>query len=289
MNLPQILNQNSSPDVIALKKRVQSHWEEETCGIRYGEGDDRLAWFRRIAQTRYELEPYIPEFARFSQAAGKSVLEIGVGAGSDFLEWCRNAEHATGVDLTEASIELTRERLILEHIPETKYRLGTADAEALPFADNSFDIVYSWGVLHHTPQTEQAYREVWRVLKPGGQMKTMIYHVPSWTAIMLYLVHSLGRDRPAFSLKAAIFQKLESPGTKAYSLKEARDLAAAEGFENVIAQTRLGPGDLLLTKPSPKYTSWPFRLVWSLWPRPLIRWLGDRFGLYLLLEGSKPS
>ena len=49
----------------------------------------------RIAQTRYELEPYIPEFARFSQAAGKSVLEIGVGAGSDFLEWCRNAAHAT--------------------------------------------------------------------------------------------------------------------------------------------------------------------------------------------------
>ena len=287
MNPPQLLNQNSSPDLVALKKRVQSHWEEETCGIRYGEGDDRLAWFRRIAQTRYELEPYIREFARFNQAAGKSVLEIGVGAGSDFLEWCRNADHATGVDLTEAGIGLTRERLTLEGIPDARFSLREADAEALPFAEGSFDIVYSWGVLHHTPQTEQAYREVLRVLKPGGQMQTMMYHVRSWTAVMLYLRHGLAKGRLGLGLRRAVFQRLESPGTKAYSMQEAKALMEAVGFKEIRVSTRLGPGDLLLIKPSAKYQAWPYQLAWRLWPRPLIRLLGDRFGLYLLIEGMK--
>ncbi len=271
-----------------LKSQVRDHWETETCGVRYGEGGDRLAWFREIARKRYELEPYIADFARFPDAAGKTVLEIGVGAGSDFLGWCRNAAHATGVDLTEAGIALTRERLQLERIPDDRYTLCAADAEALPFADASFDIVYSWGVLHHTPATENAYREVCRVLKPAGAMRTMVYHTPSWTAVMLYLMHGLAKGKPGLGLRQAVYQHLESPGTKVYSLEEARQLATTAGFLDVRVSTRLGPGDLLDIAASEKYRAWPFRVAWALWPRPLIRWLGDRFGLYLLIEGAAP-
>ncbi len=277
----------AATDAATLKSSVREHWEAETCGTRYGDGTDRLTWFREIARTRYELEPYIADFARFSEAQGKTVLEIGVGAGSDFLQWCGHAEHATGVDLTEAGIGLTRERLTLEAVPETRFTLRTADAEALPFADNAFDIAYSWGVLHHTPGTARAYSEVARVLKPDGQMRTMVYHVYSWTALMLYLVHGIAKGRPGLGLKGAVFQHLESPGTKTYSLVEAKTLAETAGFTDVKVSTRLGPGDLLLIKPSDKYRSWPFRLAWLLWPRPLIRLLGDRFGLYLLIEGKK--
>lgn len=288
-NPPHAMLQDAASAAEPLKARVREHWEAETCGTRYGDGADRLAWFREIARSRYELEPYIPSFAGFPQARGKTVLEIGVGAGSDFLEWCRHADHATGVDLTEAGIGLTRERLRLEGIPEAQFSLRTADAEALPFADDSFDIVYSWGVLHHTPRTEQAYREVLRVLRPGGQMRTMIYHVPSWTALMLYLVHGLAKGRPGLGLKEAVFRHLESPGTKAYSKAEAAVLVEAVGFGEIRVSTRLGPGDLLTIKPSEKYRSWPYRLAWLLWPRPLIRLMGDRFGLYLLIEASKAA
>ncbi len=272
-----------------LKRRVEEHWQEETCGVRYGKASDRLAWFRAIARKRYELEPYIPGFARFPEAAGKSVLEIGVGAGSDFLEWCRHAKHATGIDLTEAGIALTRERLALEGVPASRYELRTADAEALPFANDSFDIVYSWGVLHHTPATERAYREACRVLKPGGIMRTMIYHVPSWTGLMLYLAHGFGRGRPLLGLKGAIYEHLESPGTKAYTRAEGRLIAEKVGFRNVTVTTRLGPGDLLLIEPSTKYQSVTFKLAAALYPRPFIRLIGDRLGLYLLLEGHKPG
>jgi ubiquinone/menaquinone biosynthesis C-methylase UbiE len=271
-----------------LKGRVRDHWERETCGTRYGEAEDRLIWFREIARRRQALEPFIGSFARFEEAAGKDVLEIGVGAGSDFIEWCRRAEHATGVDLSEAAIALTAERLALEGVAENRFTLRTADAEALPFADASIDIVYSWGVLHHTPDTEQAYREVLRVLKPGGVARIMIYHIPSWTGLMLYLLHGLAKGRPLLGLRRAVFEHLESPGTKAYTTSEGFDLAQTAGFENIRVETKLGPGDLLEIKPSARYRGALARIVWALYPRPLVRLLGDRFGAYLLIEGRRP-
>ncbi len=273
----------------ALKTRVRNHWEQETCGTRYGEAADRLTWFRDIARKRKTLEPYIGPFARFDEAAGKCILEIGIGAGSDFIEWCRRADHATGVDLTEAGVALTAERLALEGVSDSKFTLTTADAEALPFSNASFDIVYSWGVLHHTPHTQKAYREALRVLKPGGVARTMVYHIPSWTALMLYMVHGLAKGRPSIGLRGAVFEHLESPGTKAYTTSEGSALAKGAGFEDVRVTTKLGPGDLLEIKPSARYQSPLARIVWALYPRPLIRLLGDRFGLYLLIEGRKPN
>jgi ubiquinone/menaquinone biosynthesis C-methylase UbiE len=283
-----VTTQDIAGSLSDFKSRVRDHWEMETCGTRYGEHRDRLVWFRDIAQARANLEPYIPSFARFEEAEGKRVLEIGVGAGTDFREWCRHAAHATGVDLTDAAIALTAERLALEGVSAARFVLRRADAESLPFDDDTFDIVYSWGVLHHTPDTQRAFREAFRVLKPGGTLRTMVYHVPSWTGLMLYLAHGLAKGRPALGLRKAIFDYLESPGTKAYTLAEGRSLAAQAGFKLIEASTRLGPGDLLQIKPSRRYQGFVPRLAWALYPRPLVRLLGDRFGLYLLIEARKP-
>jgi ubiquinone/menaquinone biosynthesis C-methylase UbiE len=271
-----------------LKEDVRRHWEHETCGTRYGGSGDRLAWFREIDAARTALEPFIPAFAGFREAQGKRVLEIGVGAGSDFLRWCRSAQHATGVDLTEAAIALTRERLELEGIFRDRYDLRVADAEALPFADATFDLVYSWGVLHHSPRTEVAFRELFRVLKPGGIIRAMVYHVPSWTGFMLYLLYGAAKGRFGLGQKDAIYRHLESPGTKAYTLNEGRELALCAGFEAVGVSTRLGPGDMLLIKPGRRYDTAMGRLIFALYPRFVVRALGDRLGLYLLIEGRKP-
>ncbi len=275
--------------IINLKSEVKQHWENETCGTRYGDESDRKLYFEEISSTRYVLEPYIKSFADFPGAAGKTVLEIGVGAGADFQNWCKHAAHATGVDLTERAIQLTGERLALNSVPREKYRLLNADAENLPFDDNSFDIVYSWGVLHHTPDTPRAYGEVFRVLRPGGVIRTMIYHHPSWTGLMLYAQHALARGRFKMSMKEAVFQHLESPGTKVYSIEEARRILGEIGFANIEARTRLSPGDLLMIKPSEKYSSAFFKVIWRVYPRWLVRLLGDRWGLSLLLTANKPA
>ena len=277
------------PSKPVLKANVKEHWERETCGTRYGNETDRKSYFDEISASRYELEPYIHSFADFQSASGKTVLEVGVGAGADFQNWCRHAAHATGVDLTERAISLTGERLQLNCVPPEKYKLLSTDAENLPFDDNSFDIVYSWGVLHHTPDTRRAFEEVFRVLKPGGSVKAMIYHDPSWTGLMLYIQHALMRGHPSRKIKEVVFEHLESPGTKTYTVGEARQFLGEIGFCNVELTTRLGPGDLLMIKPSKKYDSAFFKMIWKIYPRWFVRLMGDRYGLSLLIAASKPK
>ncbi|HVG18894.1 MAG TPA: class I SAM-dependent methyltransferase, partial [Blastocatellia bacterium] len=242
-----------------------------------------------ISAARYTLEPYILPFADFQSARGKSVLEIGVGAGADFQNWCEHASHVTGVDLTESAISLTRERMGLNSISQEKYTLLTGDAENLPFEDNSFDLVYSWGVLHHTPNTRKAFEEVFRVLKPGGVVKAMIYHVPSWGGLMLYLRYGLARGNPNLTMKQAIFSHLESPGTKAYTLEEARSFLGEVGFSRIEVAAKLSLGDLLTLKPSSKYSSPVYKTAWRIYPRWLVRLMGDRYGLNLLIDATKLS
>ena len=272
-----------------LKVQVKEHWEKETCGTRYGHDADRRSYFEEISAARYRLEPYIMPFADFASAKGKRVLEIGVGAGADFQNWCRHAEHATGIDLTEMAVKLTCERLMLDGTPPQRYNLRTADAENLPFDDESFDLVYSWGVLHHSPNTYRAFQEVLRVLKPGGQVKAMIYHVPSWTGIMLYLQYGLARGKLKATMKDVIFSHLESPGTKAYTVREAARFLTEIGFSQIKLSTKLGPGDVLAIEPSQKYRSPFFRIIWAIYPRWLIRLAGDRFGLNLLIDAAKTN
>jgi ubiquinone/menaquinone biosynthesis C-methylase UbiE len=271
----------------SLKEEVKSHWENETCGIKYGSSQLRKNYFDQISDARYRLEPYISDFAEFKASEGKRILEIGIGAGSDFINWVAHSDHATGIDLTESAINLTNERLTLNNFDPSRYTLMAADVEALPFKDKDFDIVYSWGVLHHTPDTQQAFREACRVLKPGGRLKAMIYHVPSWTAIMLWAQHALLKGKLFRSLKDIVYHHLESPGTKAYSVQEAKDLLIKTGFTDIKISLKLGLGDLLTIKPSKKYQAAVYKIICILYPRWLAKLFGDRLGNYLLIDAVK--
>ena len=266
----------------ALKRRVAAHWEAEPCGTRGIEAADRLAFFHGVEAERYAQEPFIREFAGFASARGRRVLEIGVGAGSDYVNWLRAGAHAIGVDLTAAAVRLTRERCTLEGFAPA---LSRTDCESLPFADASFDVAYSYGVIHHAPDTVKAVAEIRRVLKPGGVARVMIYHAPSITGLLLWTVHCLLRLRPWRSPRWAVAHYLESPGTKVYTLREARALFGA--FSTVRVRTVLGSGDLLLMRRSEKYGRALARLAWRLYPRWAVRLAGDRFGLGLLIEAVK--
>ena len=262
----------------ALKNEVQDFWNAEPCGSRYlGERED----FEAHARARYTLEPYIPEFAGFVGAAGQRVLEIGVGMGADYLEWLKAGAIATGVDLSSASLERARRRAELAgYIPD----LRRADAERLPFPDNSFDIVYSYGVMHHSPDPAQCLREARRVLKPGGALRIMIYHHPSLTGLMLWLRYGWWRAR---SMRRAVYENLESPGTNSYTAGEAQELV--RGFEQVELRQEFSPGDLLQNEPSARFRGAGYRLLWRIYPRFLARALARKWGLFLLISARKPG
>lgn len=266
-----------------LKARVREHWDREPCGTRGLASDDPRERLREAEAVRYAVDEHIPRFARFDTATGQRVLEIGVGAGTDFVQWLRSGATAVGVDLSPGSLAEAKARVEAEGLDGAE--LLVADAERLPFADESFDVVYSYGVLHHSPDTRRAIREVHRVLKKGGEARLMIYHVPSWTGLLLWAVHGAAKLKPWLTPRRAIYDHLESPGTKAYTLAEARRLLA--DFDEVELSTALLAGDLLAMKPSAKYQGTLAKLAWAMYPRGLIKRFGERLGLGLLITARK--
>ena len=157
-----------------LKERVRAFWQANPCGVKFADAPPGSRRFYELVEAhRYTKEWHIPTAADFRSARGLKVLEIGCGLGTDGAQFAEASADYTGVDLTEAAVDLARKRFELFNLPG---KFQTADAENLDFADESFDLIYSHGVLHHTPDTAKAIREVHRVLRPGGRAVVMLYH-----------------------------------------------------------------------------------------------------------------
>ena len=166
------------PDQSELKERVRAFWQAHPCGEKFSDAEPGTCeFFERVEAHRYAKEWHIPEAADFAGAHGLRVLEIGCGMGTDGAQFAAAGADYTGIDLTEAAIDLARKRFAASGL---KGEFRVADAEKLDFADESFDVVYSHGVLHHTPDTEGAIREIHRVLKTGGRAMVMLYHRGSY-------------------------------------------------------------------------------------------------------------
>jgi ubiquinone/menaquinone biosynthesis C-methylase UbiE len=253
------------------KELVRRYWDDAPCGtgsITYPEGS--AEYFEAIAEKRNKLEPFIADYARFDKWAAKKVLEVGCGVGSDLLRFARAGARVVGIDLSPKSVSLAKSRLQLH---SCRGDVLVADAEKLPFKDNEFDLTYSWGVLHHTPNPERAIEEIYRVTKPGGEICVMLYHRHSLVAWQLYLLFGLFALRPFRSLKDIIANHHESPGTKAYSLAEARRMFSA--FKELKINVCLTPYDLRYKR-----------------DRYLPRWVGrlipQSFGWFMVIRGKKP-
>jgi ubiquinone/menaquinone biosynthesis C-methylase UbiE len=161
-----------------LKTQVHDFWEANPCGAKFAQIEIGSAeFFAQVEQHRYKTEWHIPEVINFERWRGRDVLEVGCGLGTEAVRFARAGARYTGVDLTERSIQLVSRRFEQEGLCAA---LRVADAEALPFDDESFDAVYSHGVLHHTPDTQKAIDEVYRVLRPGGTAMVMLYHKHSY-------------------------------------------------------------------------------------------------------------
>jgi ubiquinone/menaquinone biosynthesis C-methylase UbiE len=267
----------------ASKEAVRDFWNEKSCGEIYARGADLREQLAEQAAERYRLEPYILTFADFQSGAGKDILEVGVGMGADHLEWAKAGPRSLiGIDLTPRAIGFTSRRL---EVSGYKSDLRVADAERLPFDNEQFDIVYSFGVLHHSPDTAQAIREVGRVLRRGGIAKVMIYHSPSIVGWMLWARYGLMKLRPGRTMRDIYANHLESPGTKAFSVAEARKMFA--DFSKVEIVTALGPGDLLEGAVGQRHRGTVLSLAKAVWPRWFIRRALRHYGLGLMITAEK--
>jgi len=161
-----------------LKERVRQFWQEHPCGTKFADASPgSRRFYELVEEHRYTKEWHIPAAAGFASTKGLRVLEIGCGLGTDGAQFAQAGADYTGIDLTDAAIELAQKRFELFNLSGT---FQTDDAERLSFPNDSFDLVYSHGVLHHTPDIDAAIREIHRVLRPGGRAEVMLYHRNSY-------------------------------------------------------------------------------------------------------------
>ncbi len=252
------------------KESVQEFWDAAPCGTRDLKIEPGTReYFDSLTANRYKIEYFIPEFACFNDWKGKKVLEVGCGAGTDLLSFARGGALVTGLDLSPHSANLTCNRLRLYNCDGD---IINSDAENLPFKDNSFDLVYSWGVLHHTPDTQKSISEIYRVVKPGGSICIMLYNRHSLVALQLYAVYGLLALKPGRSLEYIFAHYHESPGTKAYSKAEIKKMFSI--FNNLDIQVQLTYYDLRFAR-----------------DRYLPRWIGKLVpqgsGFFIVIRGQK--
>lgn len=267
---------------MSAKDAVREFWDEAACGENLLLASQDAAGFEAQSRERYRLEPYILRFADFEAWGNRDVLEIGLGVGADHERFAIAGARLHGVDLTPRAVEITRRRLAIRGLVSD---LKVADAEALPFESESFDLVYSWGVIHHSPATPQAAREILRVLRPGGEFRVMVYHTWSLVGLMLWVRYGLMRRKPFTSLAEIYATYLESPGTKAYTRDEAARLF--ESAAQVLTRVELTHGDLLESGAGQRHTGRALTLARMIWPRWVLKRVAKRLGLFLLVSGRK--
>ncbi len=158
-----------------FKDEVQNQWDNDPCGSHYVKTNpkERLAWFEESRRFRYdEYAPWKFEVMEFDRHSGETVLEIGGGMGNDLSQFAKNGSITTDFDLSGGHLELAKENFELQGLKGTFIH---GDAENLPSPNESFDVVYSNGVIHHTPNTYQVVDHIHRILHPGGKAIIMIY------------------------------------------------------------------------------------------------------------------
>ncbi len=257
----------SSPEP---KQQVKEYWEQHPCGAADAPvtaGTDEF--FESTEVTRATRDDFMDGIIHFGRYRSKSVLEVGCGIGTDLSRFARAGARTFGVDITHRGAQLSRDRLVAESLPG---EVIIGDAEHLPFGSNTFDLVYSWGVIHHTPDTRRAAAEMMRVCRPGGQIITMVYNRRSLVAAQAWLVYGLARGRPFSPASRLIAEKLESPGTKVFTRQEAHLLFRTLDERSVRTVV----------------TSWDLRLGRRRFlPRILRSVVPSRFGWFMVIQGVK--
>jgi ubiquinone/menaquinone biosynthesis C-methylase UbiE len=251
------------PDADATVEEVRDFWESHVNNEYYTDAARASAdYFREIEERRYRWHYHLVELFRSLRGSHGSLLEVGCGIGVDSIQLAKCGFDVTGVDLTDSALRIARDFAATRGVT-VDFRLG--NAEGLGFSDGSFDAVYSFGVLHHTPDINAAVDEVKRVLKPGGTAYVMLYHRYS----LVNLVHRVFR----LPYESPRDRDDNCPVVYTFSRREARTLFSAFSRVSVRAAYPFtyGFGPFLGTR-------------LPLWLR---RGLGRVIGWHLMIEATR--
>jgi UDPglucose 6-dehydrogenase len=178
ITLADTKTENNDDNRLNIQK-VYEYWNNRPCNIKHSNKEiGTKEYFEEVSERKYKVEPHILKFANFSQYKNKSVLEVGCGIGTAAQSFIENGAIYTGIDLSDKSVELTKQRLSVFGLKGDVLQ-GNIE-EIYDLNGKQFDLIYSFGVLHHTPNTEKAIQNIYKMLKQGGEFKLMMYAKNSW-------------------------------------------------------------------------------------------------------------
>ncbi len=261
------------------RARAMDQWNNLACG-QDGDADGTLEYFIRVEDERYRQQYWQRQYFDFSAFDGKKILEIGVGQGIDLVQFAKSGAECHAVDITENHIALAERNF---HVRELTAIIRRADATDLPYPDGYFDCVYSFGVIHHIPESRTVLDEIYRVLKPGGTVMVGLYH--KWSAHHLFALlfrngilkgklFRLGYDGLLSLIERGADGVRFKPYVRLYSRGDMRALLQKFEIEDVSIHQLYAEHVL------------PFRFVASMQKRLPLE---NLFGWYVTAKAIKPS
>jgi SAM-dependent methyltransferase len=257
------------PDTITSPRieDVEAYWNRRPCNIRHSTKDvGSKEYFDEVEERKYFVEPHIPGFAEFDRWKGKRVLEVGCGLGTDATNFARAGADYSAIELSEVSLELARKRFDVFGL-KGNFVHSKGEHLAEHFPAETFDLVYSFGVIHHTPEPIEIIRQIRKVIKPGGELRLMVYAKNSWKDAMI----EAGFDQP----------EAQSGCPVAYTYTPEEAAALLEGFEITSLQQ-----DHIFPYVIEKYVQYEYEpQPWfRAMPPGMFRALEQRFGWHMLIK-----
>lgn len=214
-------------------EQVREYWNRRPCNIRHStKPPGSREYFDEVEQRKYFVEPHIPGFAEFPRWQNKRVLEIGCGIGTDTINFARQGASVTAVDLSETSLEMARKRAEVFGLADRiRFFHGSAEALTDILSPEPFDLIYSFGVVHHTPHPDRVLEQLRSYVRPGSSVKIMVYHRYSWKVLWILMTYGKGQFWKLTELVAR-YSEAETgcPVTYSYSRAELRNLMERTGF-----------------------------------------------------------
>ena len=170
---------------MSIEQEIKDYWNRQPCNVKHGTSPiGTREFFEEVTAKRYKAEPHNLDFPQFHQYRGKRVLEIGCGIGTDAQQFAQHGAHYVGIDLSTESLELSRKRFEVFNLEGEFHNVDMTDSDALKKL-GKFDLVYSYGVIHHFPNIEKIVDNVHSILNTNGEFKFMVYAKNSWKYAMI--------------------------------------------------------------------------------------------------------
>jgi 2-polyprenyl-3-methyl-5-hydroxy-6-metoxy-1,4-benzoquinol methylase len=264
---------------------VRRYWDARPCNIRHSRKQvGSVEYFDEVEARKYFVEPHIPGFAEFDRWAGKRVLEVGCGIGTASIDFARAGAQLTAVDLSSESLDIARQRAEVMGVAD-RIEFVQANAEELTSVlSGSYDLAYSFGVVHHTPHPERALQQIRALVAPGGTLKLMVYHRHSWKVLWIVTTQGRGRFRKTAELVATHSEaQTGCPVTFSYTRREGRNLVEDSGFRVTDVSV-----DHVFPYRIPDYVEYRYvKEPYFRWmPEPMFRAFERRFGWHLLVTAE---